>query len=62
MMFTITNLAIFLLIMSILNVLREGLHIIKCFRLLQEYKIGIQRTFFVWCSISYIITFLFTVI
>ena len=54
----LTKILVFLFIMSILNLLREALYIVKCFRTLCEYKIGNWRTFLLWGSVSYIITIL----
>lgn len=54
----ISKLVVFLLVMAILNIVRESFYIVKCFRVLKEYKIGAWRTFLVWASISYIITVL----
>lgn len=57
-MILISPILVFVFIMSILNLLREVFNVIRCFKNLVEYSLSDKRTLLLWCSISYIITFL----
>lgn len=57
-MILVSPILVFVFIMSILNLLREVFNVIRCFKNLVEYSLSDKRTLLLWCSISYIITFL----
>ena len=50
---------VFVLIMCILNILRETFRFSMCFAKNEKYESGITRTLFLWASIAYIITIIF---
>lgn len=54
-MFILTKLMVFLLVISILVVLREIITLIMCYIKLEKYEISDKKTWLVWSAISYII-------
>lgn len=55
----LTKIFVFILIMSILNLLRECFRFGLCFAKNEKYESDIRRTLFTWASISYILTIIF---
>lgn len=55
----LTKILIFILIMCILNLLREVFRFGFCFAKNEKYESGTVRTLFTWASISYIMTIIF---
>lgn len=51
---------VFVLIVAILNVIRETTIFTQCYRKAEEYKLDDKRLFGLWGSISYILTIIFT--
>lgn len=54
-MIILTKLMIFLLVISILVVLREVITLVMCYIKLEKYEITDKNTWLVWSAISYII-------
>lgn len=55
----ITKIIVFILIVCILNVLKEGFRLGVSFYKNEEYKSSETRTLLTWMSISYILTIIF---
>ena len=51
-----TKILVFVLIMCILNLLREGFRFVVCFYNNRKYESDIKRTLFTWASLSYVLT------
>lgn len=56
----ITKICIFILVMAILNLIREGFRFGTSFYMSEPYETSITRTLFTWASISYIVTLIIT--
>lgn len=54
------KLFIFVLILSILRIVRESLYFWNCFNQNKKYEINPYRRFWLWSSIAYVITILIT--
>mgnify|MGYP006916024475 CR=1 FL=1 len=55
----VTKILFFVLIMCILNLIKEGFRFGICFSKNEKYESDIKRTLFTWASISYILTIIF---
>lgn len=56
----ITKIIIFILCFATLNVFREIGRFIQCYRTLEKYEIATNRMLWLWASISFIMTIIFT--
>lgn len=56
----ISKIIIFILCFAILNILREVGRFIQCYRNVEQYNITNNRMLWLWASISFIITIIFT--
>ena len=56
----ISKIIIFILCFAILNILREVGRFIQCYRNVQQYNITNNRMLWLWASISFIMTIIFT--
>lgn len=56
----ISKIIIFILCFAILNVFREIGRFIQCYRKLEKYEIATNRMLWLWASISFILTIIFT--
>ena len=56
----ISKIIIFILCFAILNILREIGRFIQCYRNVQQYDITNNRLLWLWASISFIMTIIFT--
>lgn len=56
----ISKIIIFILCFAILNILREVGRFIQCYRNVQQYDITNNRLLWLWASISFIMTIIFT--
>lgn len=50
--------ATFVFIMCVLNLIREAIHLVKCFMTMEEYKLATNAMVLLMASLSYVITFL----
>lgn len=55
----ITKLMLFILFLSIINVIKEVFYFCMCFKYRKEYKINNTRSILLWVSLSYILTIIF---
>ena len=51
---------IFLICVASLNIIREIFYFWQCFRRVEKYEISDIRMIGLWCSISFILTIIFT--
>ncbi len=56
----INKIIIFILCFATLNVVREISRFIQCYRKLEKYEITTNRMLWLWASISFILTIIFT--
>ena len=56
----ISKIIIFILCFAILNILREVGRFIQCYRKIEKYEIATNRMLWLWASISFILTIIFT--
>ena len=56
----ISKIIIFILCFAILNILREVGRFIQCYRNVEQYNITNNRMLWLWASISFIMTIIFT--
>ncbi len=56
----ISKIIIFILCFAILNIIREISKFIQCYRNLEKYDIATNRMLWLWASISFILTIIFT--
>lgn len=56
----ISKIIIFILCFAILNVFREIGRFTQCYRKLEKYEIATNRMLWLWASISFILTIIFT--
>ena len=56
----ISKIIIFMLCFATLNVFREIGRFIQCYRNLEKYEIATNRMLWLWASISFIMTIIFT--
>ena len=56
----ISKIIIFILCFAILNILREVGRFIQCYRNVEQYNITNNRMLWLWASISFILTIIFT--
>ena len=55
----ITKLLLFILFLSIIDIIKELFYFCMCFRYGKEYKINNTRTILLWVSTAYILTIIF---
>lgn len=56
----ITKIVVFVLCFAIFDVIREIMAFVQCYRKLEVYKINNKRMLWLWASISFIVTIIFT--
>ena len=56
----ISKIIIFILCFATLNVFREIDRFIQCYRKIEKYEIATNRMLWLWASISFILTIMFT--
>lgn len=56
-MIYINGVFVFILIMAVLNIIKEGFVFAKCYNNTEPYQIDNKHMLILWSAISYIITF-----